>query len=84
MTNNESQGEIYKVTGPVVIATDMNPQMYDVVSVGQEELMGEVIQIEGEKSYIQVYEDTTGVKPGEPVKNTEQPLSVELGQGLLG
>jgi V/A-type H+-transporting ATPase subunit A len=84
MTNNESQGEIYKVTGPVVIATDMNPQMYDVVSVGQEELMGEVIQIEGEKSYIQVYEDTTGVKPGEPVKNTEQPLSVELGPGLLG
>ncbi|QGA80715.1 V-type ATP synthase subunit A [Candidatus Nanohalobium constans] len=84
MTNNESQGEIYKVTGPVVIATDMNPQMYDVVSVGKEELMGEVIQIEGEKSYIQVYEDTTGVKPGEPVKNTEQPLSVELGPGLLG
>ena len=84
MKDNESQGEIYKVTGPVVIATDMNPQMYDVVSVGEEELMGEVIQIEGEKSYIQVYEDTTGVKPGEPVENTEQPLSVELGPGLLG
>jgi len=46
--------------------------------------MGEVIQIEGDKSYIQVYEDTTGVKPGEPIKNTEQPLSVELGPGLLG
>ncbi len=79
-----SQGEIYKVTGPVVIATGMEPQMYDVVKVGEEDLMGEVIQIEGEKAYIQVYEDTTGVKPGEPVKNTEQPLSVELGPGLLG
>ncbi|MFB6199456.1 MAG: V-type ATP synthase subunit A [Candidatus Nanohaloarchaea archaeon] len=78
-----SDGEIHKVTGPVVIATGMNPQMHDVVKVGDEGLMGEVIQIEGEKSYIQVYEDTTGVKPGEPVKNTEKPLSVELGPGLL-
>ena len=76
--------EIFKVAGPVVVATGMDAQMYDVVYVGEEELMGEVIQIEGEKSYIQVYEDTTGVKPGEPVKNTEQPLSVELGPGLLG
>jgi len=80
----DADGEIYKVTGPVVIATEMDPQMYDVVSVGKEGLMGEVIQIEGDKSYIQVYEDTTGVKPGEPVKNTEEPLSVELGPGLLG
>ncbi|MFB6166677.1 MAG: V-type ATP synthase subunit A, partial [Candidatus Nanohaloarchaea archaeon] len=77
-------GEIHKVTGPVVVATGMNPQMNDVVRVGDEGLMGEVIQIEGEKCYIQVYEDTTGVKPGEPVENTEQPLSVELGPGLLG
>ena len=79
-----SDGEIYKVAGPVVIATGMEPQMYDVVKVGDEGLMGEVIQIEGEKSYIQVYEQTTGVKPGEPVENTEEPLSVELGPGLLG
>ncbi|AOV95276.1 hypothetical protein AQV86_05155 [Nanohaloarchaea archaeon SG9] len=77
-------GEIHKVTGPVVVATGMNPQMYDVVSVGEEGLMGEVIQIEGDHAYIQVYEDTTGVKPGEPVENTEEPLSVELGPGLLG
>ncbi|MEF8880605.1 MAG: V-type ATP synthase subunit A [Candidatus Nanohaloarchaea archaeon] len=77
-------GKIFKVAGPVVVATDMEPQMYDVVYIGDEELMGEVIQIEGDKSYIQVYEDTTGVKPGEPVRNTEQPLSVELGPGLLG
>ncbi len=79
-----ADGEIYKVTGPVVVATGMDPQMNDVVHVGDEGLMGEVIQIEGEKAYIQVYEDTTGVKPGEPVENTEQPLSVELGPGLLG
>ncbi|MFB6180707.1 MAG: V-type ATP synthase subunit A [Candidatus Nanohalobium sp.] len=84
LKEQSSSGEIYKVAGPVVIAKGMSPQMYDVVSVGEEGLMGEVIQIEGEKSYIQVYEDTTGVKPGEPVENTEKPLSVELGPGLLG
>ena len=84
LKQEDADGEIYKVAGPVVIASDMNPQMYDVVYVGEEGLMGEVIQIEGDKSYIQVYEDTTGVKPGEPVENTEQPLSVELGPGLLG
>ncbi|MFB6145010.1 MAG: V-type ATP synthase subunit A [Candidatus Nanohaloarchaea archaeon] len=80
----DANGEIYKVTGPVVVATGMNPQMYDVVHVGDEGLMGEVIQIEGDKAYIQVYEDTTGIKPGEPVENTGEPLSVELGPGLLG
>ena len=78
-----ADGQIYEVTGPVVVAKDMNPQMYDVVQVGEEGLMGEVIQIEGDKSYIQVYEETTGVKPGEPVENTGSPLSVELGPGLL-
>ncbi len=77
-------GEIYKVSGPVVIAEDLKTQMNDVVRVGEEGLMGEVIQIEGDRTYIQVYEDTTGVKPGEPVKNTGRPLSVELGPGLLG
>ncbi|MBC5793357.1 MAG: V-type ATP synthase subunit A [Nanohaloarchaea archaeon] len=81
---SDSKGEIYKVTGPVVVAEGMNPQMNDVVKVGDEGLMGEVIQIEGDKTYIQVYEETTGVKPGEPVENTEKPLSVELGPGLLG
>ena len=79
----DADGEIYKVTGPVVVATAMDPQMYDVVHVGEEGLMGEVIQIEGDKSYIQVYEDTTGVRPGEPVENTGEPLSVDLGPGLL-
>ncbi len=80
----ESEGEIYKITGPVVVAEDLECQMNDVVYVGDEELLGEVIQIEGGQAYIQVYEETTGVSPGEPVKNTGEPLSVELGPGLLG
>jgi V/A-type H+-transporting ATPase subunit A len=57
--------------------------MYDIVRVGDERLMGEVIQIQGDHSIIQVYEDTSGVKPGEPVENTGLPLVVELGPGLL-
>jgi V/A-type H+-transporting ATPase subunit A len=80
----ESEGEIYKITGPVVVAEDLECQMNDVVYVGDEGLLGEVIQIEGGQAYIQVYEETTGVSPGEPVKNTGEPLSVELGPGLLG
>ena len=57
--------------------------MYEVVRVGDERLMGEVIEIEGEKSIIQVYEDTSGIRPGEPVERTGQTLSVQLGPGLL-
>ena len=57
--------------------------MYDVVLVGHEKLMGEVIGLEDDDVTIQVYEDTSGVKPGEPVENTGEPLSVELGPGLL-
>jgi V/A-type H+-transporting ATPase subunit A len=71
------------VSGPVVTAIGIKPAMYDIVRVGDERLMGEVIQIEGEHSIIQVYEDTSGVKPGEPVENTGLPLVVELGPGLL-
>jgi V/A-type H+-transporting ATPase subunit A len=77
------KGEIYRISGPVVTALGINARMYDVVKVGDEGLMGEVIGIEGEKSIIQVYEDTSGVRPGEPVVNTGMPLSVELGPGLL-
>ncbi|MDY6768857.1 MAG: V-type ATP synthase subunit A [Candidatus Nanohaloarchaea archaeon] len=76
-------GEIYKVSGPVVVAEDLDAQMYDVVRVGDEGLMGKVIEIEGDRTSIQVYEDTTGIKPGEPVENTGSPLSVELGPGML-
>ena len=57
--------------------------MYDVVRVGHEGLMGEVIELHGEKAVIQVYEDTSGIRPGEPVLNTEETLSVSLGPGLL-
>ncbi len=78
-----NKGKIYRVSGPVVIAEGLNAKMFDVVRVGHEKLMGEVIQIDENKVTIQVYEDTTGIKPGEPVENTEQPLSAELGPGLL-
>src|SRR3989454_3812704 len=77
-------GEIFRVAGPVVTATGLRPRMYDVQFVGQEQLLGEVIQIAGEKTIIQVYEDTSGVRPGEPVLDTGAPLVVELGPGLLG
>jgi len=79
----EMKGEIYRISGPVVTAIGLNTRMYDVVKVGEEGLMGEVIGIEGDKSIIQVYEETSGLRPGEPVENTGQALSVELGPGLL-
>jgi len=79
----KAKGEIYRVSGPVVTAEGISPRMYDVVLVGHEKLMGEVIRLEGEKSTIQVYEDTSGIMPGEPVENTGESLSVELGPGLL-
>lgn len=77
------KGTVFRVSGPVVTATGIKPAMYDIVRVGNERLMGEVIQIKGEYAIIQVYEDTSGVKPGEPVENTGLPLVVELGPGLL-
>ena len=79
----KAKGEIYRVSGPVVAAEGISPRMYDVVLVGHEKLMGEVIRLEGDKSTIQVYEDTSGIMPGEPVENTGASLSVELGPGLL-
>jgi len=79
----EIKGEIFRVSGPVVTAEGISPRMYDVVLVGHEKLMGEVIGLEGDKSTIQVYEDTSGIMPGEPVENTGASLSVELGPGLL-
>ncbi|MDP3105265.1 MAG: ATP synthase subunit A [Candidatus Methanoperedens sp.] len=78
-----AKGKIYRISGPVVIISGLNTRMYDVVKVGNEGLMGEVIGIEGDKSTVQVYEETSGIKPGEPVENTGMPLSVELGPGLL-
>jgi V/A-type H+/Na+-transporting ATPase subunit A len=83
MAASKSKGQIYRVSGPVVTATGITPRMYDIVRVGDERLMGEVIEIDGDKSIIQVYEDTSGIKPCEPVENTGIPLAVELGPGLL-
>ncbi len=77
------KGILYRIAGPVVMAKDLAARMYDVVYVGKERLMGEVIQINENLVTIQVYEDTSGLTPGEPVENTGQPLKVELGPGLL-
>ena len=77
------KGVLSRIAGPVVVAKGIKPRMYDVCRVGNEKLMGEVIQIDGDKVIIQVYEDTSGMKPGEPVINTGEPLKVELGPGLL-
>ncbi|MFC7201239.1 ATP synthase subunit A [Halospeciosus flavus] len=79
----QDTGEIESVSGPVVTATDLDAQMNDVVYVGDEGLMGEVIEIEGPITTIQVYEETSAVAPGEPVENTGEPLTVDLGPGML-
>jgi V/A-type H+-transporting ATPase subunit A len=76
-------GVIDSVSGPVVTAVDLDARMNDVVYVGHEGLMGEVIEIEGNITTIQVYEETSGVSPGEPVESTGAPLSVDLGPGVL-
>jgi V/A-type H+/Na+-transporting ATPase subunit A len=76
-------GKLYRIAGPVVVAKGIAANMYDVMRVGNERLMGEVIRIEEDSVIIQVYEDTTGIMPGEPVENTSERLSVELGPGLL-
>ncbi len=79
------KGKIIWISGPVVKASGMaRSKMYELVMVGEEGLIGEVIRIEGDNAYIQVYEDTTGIKPGEPVVGTGKPLSVKLGPGLIG
>ena len=79
----EDEGRITNVSGPVVEAKGLDARMNDVVRVGEEELMGEVIEIEGGVTIIQVYEETSGISPGEPVITTGAPLSVELGPGIL-
>ncbi|MCU0631526.1 MAG: ATP synthase subunit A [Methanolinea sp.] len=82
-TKSDTAGVLKRIAGPVVTAVGINAHMYDVVKVGKEELMGEVIKIQGENIIIQVYEDTSGIRPGEPVTNTGLSLAVELGPGLL-
>ena len=80
-----SRGTIKKVAGPLVIAEGMrDASMFDVVRVSGQRLIGEVIEIHGDEASIQVYEETSGLGPGEPVESTGAPLSVELGPGLIG
>lgn len=78
------QGTIKKVAGPLVVATGLaHARMYDLVRVGEQGLMGEIIEMRGDRASIQVYEETEGLGPGMPVVSTGAPLSVELGPGML-
>ena len=80
-----SKGTIKKVAGPLVIAKDMrNANMFDVVRVSERRLIGEIIEMHGDEASIQVYEETSGLGPGAPVESTGEPMSVELGPGLIG
>ncbi len=78
------KGTIVKVSGPLILASGMaDVQMYDVVRVSEKKLIGEVIELRGDMASIQVYEETGGIGPGEPVESTGAPLSVELAPGLI-
>ncbi len=77
-------GTIVKVAGPLIVATGMSDvQMYDVVRVSEKHLIGEIIELRGDKASIQVYEETAGLGPGEPVYQTGEALSVDLAPGLI-
>ena len=79
-----STGVIKKVAGPLVIASGMrDANMFDVVRVSEQRLIGEIIEMHGDEASIQVYEETSGLGPGEPVESMEVPMSVELGPGLI-
>ena len=76
-------GTVVKVSGPLVIAEGMrDANMFDVVRVSKKHLIGEIIEMHGDKASIQVYEETSGLGPGEEVVSTGMPMSVELGPGL--
>ena len=78
------EATVARISGPVAVAKDLEgAQMFDVVRIGEMGLVGEIIRLEGNSAQIQVYEDTTGLKPGEKVINTKRPLSMQLGPGLL-
>ncbi len=78
-------GFIFKVSGPLVVADGMSgAAMYELVRVGHSKLVGEIIKLEGDTASIQVYEDTSGLTVGDPVLRKKQPLSVELGPGIMG
>jgi V-type H+-transporting ATPase subunit A len=78
-------GAVYRVSGPLVVASGMSgAAMYELVRVGYQKLVGEIIKLEGDTASIQVYEDTSGVTVGDPVHRRKQPLSVHLGPGIMG
>jgi V/A-type H+-transporting ATPase subunit A len=80
-----AKGRIVWVSGPAVRADGMSStKMYETVEVGESKLIGEVIRLTGDIAFIQVYESTSGLRPGEPVVGTGQPLSVLLGPGIIG
>src|SRR5512132_1670313 len=80
-----TKGRIVWVSGPAVRADGMaSAKMYETVTVGDIRIMGEVLRLTGDVAFIQVYESTSGLKPGEPVVGTGQPLSVLLGPGIIG
>ena len=80
-----AEGKIVKVSGPLVVAEGMrDASMFDVVQVSDEKLIGEIIEMHGDKASIQVYEETSGLGTGAPVVSTGVPMSVELGPGLIG
>ncbi len=80
-----NSGTITKVSGPLVVASNMRQaNMFDVVRVSNKRLIGEIIEMHGDRASIQVYEETSGLGTGEPVESTGEPLSVELGPGLIG
>ncbi|MBD3368219.1 MAG: V-type ATP synthase subunit A, partial [Candidatus Eisenbacteria bacterium] len=84
MAEAKVQGTIRKVSGPLVVADGMREaKMFDVCLVSDKRLIGEIIEVRGDLASIQVYEDTSGLGPGEPVESTGEPLSVELGPGLI-
>ena len=79
------EGRIVKVSGPLIVAENMaDVKVYDVVKVGEDELIGEVIELRRDRASIQVYEETSGLGVGDKVVSTGEPLSVELAPGIIG
>lgn len=78
------QGKIVKISGPLIVAENMaDCKMFDVVRVSEKKLIGEIIELRGDRASVQVYEETGGLGPGESVESTGEPLSVELAPGLI-
>ena len=84
MAKEEDLGRVLKVAGPLVVAQNMSgTKMFEVVRIGWEKLVGEIIKLDGDTASIQVYEDTAGLTVGDPVMKTGKPLALELGPGIV-